>query len=789
MPEYPFRIHFYRKFPESACIENNYIIFYMIRGEGKITVSDKEYLLKDENFLIVNCNHRYFIRLGKEALLMKTDIDRRTLCGLSGSKNLLFRCYDYGQQSTKYEKFRYRLNELLGEFTVEPSGLNHRKMSRLYNICDYIVRAFVVSGVSGTAAGPTGKGEKILEYIEKNYRNKVSLEDAAGYMYMAPASFSRFFSRTMGITFVRYLTKVRLEHAAEDLLSTDLPVSDIVYKNGFGSISQFNKQFKEFYNMAPHEYKSRAGMEETDGVEETDSNLVRDLEKYQNKTRLVVVKEQKIRIQEQEIDMLQGREFHNPFGNLLHFGFASRLLSAAYQKQILYLKQNLDFEYGAFNGIFSPEFDLKMTQDQDELNFVKLDYVLDFLTENNIKPLIVLDNQVFSMVKDLNDRDRILCREVFTNEEQCLKVIRNLMDHIIYRYGIREVSSWKFEIWYDAFERTILGLTIDFNTIWDKLYRAISNKIPGIEIGGCSLGSSGNLEISKKFYSQWTQAECPPDFLSMNVFPYHTSEEASKMTAIRLNVEESFSHYMLNFKSILAETGFQQIPLIVLEWNLSFVQRNYFNDMAGKAAIMVSQMIQNINETEEAGYWPASDLYAGDFDASRILNGACGLISSDGICKPAFYALQFVKELQNMIVSRGEHYIVTKDGKGYFSILLFNDKKLNYNYYSRPEASVGIQDSVSIFSDEDALEFRLTLRGVPEKTYFVRKRIIGPEHGSVLDEWMELGTEVPSSVTDMDYLKTRSVPLRKNNAVTAAGGILTVMENLKAHEIMLLQFV
>lgn len=261
------------------------------------------------------------------------------------------------------------------------------------------------------------------------------------------------------------------------------------------------------------------------------------------------------------------------------------------------------------------------------------------------------------------------------------------------------------------------------------------------------------------------------------------------MTAIRLNVEESFSHYMLNFKSILAETGFQQIPLIVLEWNLSFVQRNYFNDMAGKAAIMVSQMIQNINETEEAGYWPASDLYAGDFDASRILNGACGLISSDGICKPAFYALQFVKELQNMIVSRGEHYIVTKDGKGYFSILLFNDKKLNYNYYSRPEASVGIQDSVSIFSDEDALEFRLTLRGVPEKTYFVRKRIIGPEHGSVLDEWMELGTEVPSSVTDMDYLKTRSVPLRKNNAVTAAGGILTVMENLKAHEIMLLQFV
>lgn len=789
MKKNPFAVHFYREFNKDECIESKIIIFYIIKGETKITVSEKVYFLREENFLIVNYNHSYTVEMSKDSLLMKIDIDQRVFSIFSERKNLLFQCYDNGQQSSKNEKFRYRLNELLGEFTIEPAGLNYRKMSKLYNICDYITRAFVISEISALQPAYEEKTDKIFEYIEKNYQRKITLDDAADYMYMASASFSRFFSRAAGITFVKYVTSIRLEHALTDLMSSDMSISDIAYKNGFGSVSQFNKQFKLFYHMSPHEYKNKAGMSEEDEEQACDDLLVHDLEKYQNKTRLVVVKEQKIRIQEEEVDMMQGEEFHNPWGNLLHFGFASRLLSAAYQKQIIYLKQNLDFTYGAFNGVFSPEFELKAAREDENLNFVNLDYVLDFLVENSIKPLIILDNQVFSMVKNLNDKDKILCRDVFPDEIQCCKVLGDMMDHIIYRYGIREVSSWKFEIWYDAFEKTILGLSKNFNTIWDQIYETITDKIPGIKIGGCSLGTSVKQDISRTFYAEWKKAEHLPDFLTLNVFPYQTADDSSKMKAVRLKVEECFNIYMLNFKSILAELGYSHIPLVVLEWNLSFVQRNYFNDMAGKAAIMLNQMVQNINEADDVGYWPASDLYAGDYDANLILNGACGMISLDGICKPTFYALKFVKELQGIIVSRGEHYIVTKDGRGYFSVLLFNNKKLSYNYYSRTEASVGINDSTFIFTDNDSLEVRLALRGLPDKKYLVRKQVIGPEQGSVLDEWMKLGTEIPSSVSDVVYLKTKSVPLRKNEEMTSKNGRLVLMETLKAHEIMFLQFI
>ncbi len=121
---------------------------------------------------------------------------------------------------------------------------------------------------------------------------------------------------------------------------------------------------------------------------------------------------------------------------------------------------------------------------------------------------------------------------------------------------------------------------------------------------------------------------------------------------------------MSDMQGILQETAFAGLPLIIQEFNLSFVQRNAFNDMEAKAAIMVRHMVQSIGEVKMAAYWPMSDLYAGDYDASRLLNGACGLISANGICKPVLYALQFVRELQDIVVARDPRWGRVSEGSG-----------------------------------------------------------------------------------------------------------------------------
>ena len=151
-----------------------------------------------------------------------------------------------------------------------------------------------------------------------------------------------------------------------------------------------------------------------------------------------------------------------------------------------------------------------------------------------------------------------------------------------------------------------------------------------------------------------------PDFITINSFPYREAEQPTKMNAIRQNIDTFFSDDLAYIHSVLEEVHFPECPIVVMEWNLSFIQRNSFNDMAAKAAIMIKQMTDSLGEVDYVCYWHASDIFAGDFDAKRILNGACGLISSDGFCKPPYYALLFFKQLYNYLVERGSHYIVQR---------------------------------------------------------------------------------------------------------------------------------
>ena len=63
-----------------------------------------------------------------------------------------------------------------------------------------------------------------------------------------------------------YLLKLRLEQAAEQLVSTDLPVYVICEQAGFNTLSTFQKAFKRSYAMAPGEYR-RAKRGEMDNTQ------------------------------------------------------------------------------------------------------------------------------------------------------------------------------------------------------------------------------------------------------------------------------------------------------------------------------------------------------------------------------------------------------------------------------------------------------------------------------------------------------------------------------------------
>ncbi len=99
----------------------------------------------------------------------------------------------------------------------------------------------------------------IHEFLMKNYREEVNLNEIADIVHMAPASACRFFKSSTGLTIFEYLNKIKIDYACQLLLNTDQNIVDISYDCGFNNLSHFNKQFRKFIGQTPTQFRQLRG--------------------------------------------------------------------------------------------------------------------------------------------------------------------------------------------------------------------------------------------------------------------------------------------------------------------------------------------------------------------------------------------------------------------------------------------------------------------------------------------------------------------------------------------------
>lgn len=101
----------------------------------------------------------------------------------------------------------------------------------------------------------TDRMNLVYEYVFRNYRYKISLDEVASLLHMTPTSFSRYFSAINNKPFSRFLAEIRIKHACKMLIESRDSISAICYESGFNTLSNFNNQFKEIMLKTPLEYK------------------------------------------------------------------------------------------------------------------------------------------------------------------------------------------------------------------------------------------------------------------------------------------------------------------------------------------------------------------------------------------------------------------------------------------------------------------------------------------------------------------------------------------------------
>ena len=91
--------------------------------------------------------------------------------------------------------------------------------------------------------------------MEENFNRDIPLNEIASYVGMTPAHFSKYFKDKNEMTFLKYLRRIRLDHAIKDLRDSEISVKDAALKNGFPNVNSLIFTCKEIYGRTPLEMK------------------------------------------------------------------------------------------------------------------------------------------------------------------------------------------------------------------------------------------------------------------------------------------------------------------------------------------------------------------------------------------------------------------------------------------------------------------------------------------------------------------------------------------------------
>lgn len=229
----------------------------VIKGKADLWINNHKSTINEGDFIFVNSGQVHKIdcssldEFGVLVVIISYDFLKRSIQDID---NLFF---DITKDSPKKKRI-YEIYSFFKSFCEKPN-INDKLIvnSYLYEILYILMTEFQVDLSKNEKKYMISrkKQHEILNYIEENYKENLTLKSLAEQCYMSEEHFSRVFCKNFGINFKTYLTNHRLYCCYRDVVNSDKTIQNIAFEHGFLNVKSFINAFKNRYSLTPYQYR------------------------------------------------------------------------------------------------------------------------------------------------------------------------------------------------------------------------------------------------------------------------------------------------------------------------------------------------------------------------------------------------------------------------------------------------------------------------------------------------------------------------------------------------------
>lgn len=242
---------------------NHLEILYIFQGTMHIVRHDEKYTLNAHDVFVVNSGDIHLTQgLGNiKALLLQVPYELLDH-SIPEYRAVRFREYFPKSKLNEDPAFQKMIQHLLAMrmlYEQREDGFELLFISHLHLFLHTLYSHFAVRQdliQQNKAAKHLSRLKQVIDYVEENYMETLSLKEASSLVALNPEYFCRSFKKYTGFTFMEYVNLVRLTHIHSDILTTDDSITSIQERHGFTNYKVFNRMFKESFGCTPSKLRA-----------------------------------------------------------------------------------------------------------------------------------------------------------------------------------------------------------------------------------------------------------------------------------------------------------------------------------------------------------------------------------------------------------------------------------------------------------------------------------------------------------------------------------------------------